>query len=571
MALRTKISNRFTIGASILLPLFATTPLFAWECGVNLNAPKAIGVGETKTLYATGTPEGGSYSWSNMSSLTPSGDTATLTGFQPSYSDYINARVTYTSPSGRRCSDSKYIWVYTCDINLNGPSEIKLGEPATLAVKKYSHTTGGSYSWSGPAMLEPDTSGVYAIVTPEEEGEATFTVNYSEGSGAEACSSEDSHVINVLRDCSIAVNGPTEVPLDGTITLHAEGTPAGGEFTWTNVSQVIPSVGNVYAYYTGVTPGTQTVTLSYTTADGHACDPVTHEIDTYTVDSLQGPRCANSGDLVSNDHYTIATAPIGYEDLVSVTPERLVLPATSTSKTEEITVSGSVNPDSYTDDATTTIIVANPSIKGGVIYSFSIPNYVNDALRALGVGDQTKLKLEQNFGQVKTCCNGTNINDTTEGKLSIILAAPPLDIPIAGIPLPKAVKKYVTLDLLKLSISAGSDITITGKLDGCSSITTWSGGGTLKAGLKAKGEVAAKTPGEVIVIQGSVSGSTDVTETLATVGSDITLTGKWGGLTAAGMIHIEILGRFGGAPKEVSKKFIEGKTLPVIAIPLPSL
>ena len=71
-------------------------------------------------------------------------------------------------------------------------------------------------------MLEPDTSGVYAIVTPEEEGEATFTVNYSEGSGAEACSSEDSHVINVLRDCSIAVNGPTEVPLDGTIIFFAQ-------------------------------------------------------------------------------------------------------------------------------------------------------------------------------------------------------------------------------------------------------------------------------------------------------------------------------------------------------------
>jgi hypothetical protein len=64
-----------------------------------------------------------------------------------------------------------------------------------------------------------------------------------------------------------------------------------------------------------------------------------------------------------------------------------------------------------------------------------------------------------------------------------------------------SINKYVTLDLLKLSISAGSDITITGKLDGCNSISDWSGGGKLKAGLEAKGEVAVKTPGKVIVIE----------------------------------------------------------------------
>jgi hypothetical protein len=72
-------------------------------------------------------------------------------------------------------------------------------------------------------------------------------------------------------------------------------------------------------------------------------------------------------------------------------------------------------------------------------------------------------------------------------------------------------------------------------------------------------------------IEGSVSGSTDVTETLATVGSDIALTGEWGGLTAAGMIHIEVFGRIGFIPKKVSKKFIDGKSLPLESIPLPQL
>lgn len=567
MAFCTNNSTRYTIGVSILLPLVVATPLSAWECAVNLNAPRAIGVGETKTLYATGTPDGGSYSWTNLSSLVPSGSTATLTGFQPTYSDYINAGVTYTSPSGRRCSDSKYIWVYSCDVNLTGPSEIKVGEQVTYLAYTYSHSTNGTYSWNGPRGLTPLAVNDAAIFIAVEPGDTTLTVTYTDGE----CSKSDSHLVKVIPDCTVSITGPTEVPLTGTVTLMGKATPEGGTFTWDNVSTVVPSVGNIFAYVQGSTPGIQTVTANYTTPDGYSCAPATHDIETYAVESLTGPYCANSGDLVSKDSYTIVTAPIGYEDLVSVTPERLVLPATSMSKTEEITISGSVNPNSYTDDVTTTIVVVNPSIKGGISYSFSIPNYVNDALRALNIDNQTKLKLEQSFEQVKTCCNGTNINDTTEGKLSVILEAPPLDIRIAGIPLPKALKKYVTLDLLKLSISAGSDITITGKLDGCSSIPYWSGGGTLKAGLEVKGEVAVKTPGEVIVIEGTVSGSTDVTETLATVGSDITLTGEWGGLTAAGVIKLKLLGFFAIEPKKASKILLDQRVLSDYRIPLPSL
>jgi hypothetical protein len=125
--------------------------------------------------------------------------------------------------------------------------------------------------------------------------------------------------------------------------------------------------------------------------------------------------------------------------------------------------------------------------------------------------------------------------------------------------------------LLKLSISSGSDITITGKLDGCNSIPDWSGGGKLKAGLEAKGEAAVKTPGKVIVIEGSVSGSTDVTETLATVGSNITLAGKWGGLTASGAIELIVRNFITIGPIEASQQLIKEKNLGEISLPLPSL
>jgi hypothetical protein len=569
MAPRTKFRNRFTIWVSILLPLFASTPLFAWECGVSLNAPKAIGVGETKTLYATGTPEGGSYSWSNLSSLTPSGDTATLIGYQPSYSDYIRVGVVYTSPSGLRCSESKYIWVYACDINLNGPKELKLGEFATLTVNKYSHTSGGSYIWSGPDTLVPDASGTYAIFTPEASGEAIFTVNYTEGSGADACSSQDSHVINVLSDCSITVHGDTEVPLDGTITLSGEATPAGGEFTWTNVSQVIPSVGNVYAYYTGDTPGTETVTVNYTTADGHTCDPVTHEVVTYTVDNLLGPYCANSGDTISKDKYTFSTYPSGFEQNIEITPEILQVQDTVFSATEDVMVTASVNPNSFDDDSSTTITVVNPDKTTDSSIALTIPNYVNDALNALGIGDATDLTLSHKYSRSQSCCNSTSIPKSTTGTSKLDLAIEAGPFTIVGIPLPKKFKEWITLDLLAVSASGDANISLQGDHNGCTMQTTWLGDGAISAGLNVGGEVKAKTPYGV-VLQGKLNGDTNVTETLTTKSSSLVVEGNWAGLDVSGTIKLKIRKYFelsGGVKENV----IKPRTIPQILIPLPNL
>jgi hypothetical protein len=50
----------------IVLPL---QPAHGWECEITLNGPNAVKVGQTITLAASGTPEGGSYSWSATTHL----------------------------------------------------------------------------------------------------------------------------------------------------------------------------------------------------------------------------------------------------------------------------------------------------------------------------------------------------------------------------------------------------------------------------------------------------------------------------------------------------------------------
>ena len=85
---------------SLTIVFFHTAHIHAWECEVTLNGPNTIKVGQAITLSTSGTPEGGSYSWFNTPNLVPHGSTAELTGFVPSFSDYI--RVGVTPPRGAK-------------------------------------------------------------------------------------------------------------------------------------------------------------------------------------------------------------------------------------------------------------------------------------------------------------------------------------------------------------------------------------------------------------------------------------------------------------------------------------
>jgi hypothetical protein len=299
----------------ILLPAHLS---FGWECDVTLDAPMSIKVGQQKTLSASGTPVGGSYSWSSISNLVPAGATATLTGFEPTYSEYLRVTATYTSPRGKRCSDSKYIWVCMCEAKISGPTTMFLGETVSLSATAYPED-GGTYTWNGPADLTAGMPSNTAVFTPAAAGEAQITVDYTAPDGT-TCTSAI-HRITVKEECKVTISGPQAVALGATISLQGEATPAGGYFTWGQTPGLIPWASS--AILAGETAGTSTVQLKYTASGGDKCTADAHNIDVYKVSAISGPNCVNSGDRVPKEDYTIATIPGGYEDKVIVSPEVL--------------------------------------------------------------------------------------------------------------------------------------------------------------------------------------------------------------------------------------------------------
>ena len=191
----------------ILLPVHLS---FGWECDVILDAPRSIKVGQQKTLSASGTPVGGSYAWSSISNLVPTGATATLTGFEPTYSEYIRVTAAYTSPRGKRCSGSKYIWVCMCEAKISGPTSMILGETVNLSATAYPED-GGSYTWNGPAGLTAGLPPNTAVFVPAAAGEAQITVDYTAPDGT-TCTSAI-HRITVKEECSVAISGPPAAAL----------------------------------------------------------------------------------------------------------------------------------------------------------------------------------------------------------------------------------------------------------------------------------------------------------------------------------------------------------------------
>ena len=164
--------------------------LHAWECSVTLGGPNIVKVDQTISLHASGCPEGGSYSWSNTPNLVPNGSSAQLTGFVPSFSDYIRVIVTYTSPRGKRCFDTKWVWVCICNVTIVGSDKITVGETISLTAK--SDPSGGTYAWSPLAGLVGN--GCSAQFTRQHPGDALIEVDYTTHDG-DACS--DTHTITV--------------------------------------------------------------------------------------------------------------------------------------------------------------------------------------------------------------------------------------------------------------------------------------------------------------------------------------------------------------------------------------
>jgi len=534
----------------IVLPLKYTD---AWECDVTLDGPNVIKVDQTITLTASGTPVGGSYSWSNTPNLEPNGATAELTGFVPTYSDYIRVIVSYTTERGKKCSATKWIWVCICYVKISGSGEIKVGDTITLEAK--GEPSGGSYSWTPIPGLEAD--GPTAQFTGQSPGDVTIEVTYTT---TEEKTCTKTHTIKVPGECSVPISGPSEVGIGNAITLAASGNPTGGTYIWAPLDGLVP--GTASATFSGQSPGDVIIEVAYTTPDGETCND-THNVTAFGVGSITGPVCVKSETTLTKEDFTIVTNPTGFEDLVIVGP----LSFGTLSQSEEVTVTASSGAGMASDEATTTITVVNSNVKNDKSVSFEIPNLLNEVLKKIALGEKTDLSVKGNFKDFKECCEfgmATSLGGSLNANLSVD-AGP---FTIIGIPLPPKAKKWVAADLLNVALSGGGNVGIDGSYKACEDNTDWSGAGNLTAGVELGGEVTVKVP-QVIILKGEIKGSTNITEKLSTDLTHLKLTTNWGGLTGLTSGKIRIFRR--EITFEASRTYFEQDNLLPVTIPLPAL
>ncbi|MCR6641172.1 MAG: choice-of-anchor J domain-containing protein [Sporocytophaga sp.] len=219
---------------------------------------------ETKEINLDfGSPAGGTYSGTNVTSGV----------FTPTTAGTTTITYSYTDANGCTASASSDINVYhlpnvtaaaltdvcleTTEINLN------FGSPA-----------GGTYSGTNV------TSGVF---TPTTAGTTTITYSYTDANGCTASASSD---INVYHLPNVTAAALTDVCLETTEINLNFGSPAGGTYSGTNVTSGV---------FTPTTAGTTTITYSYTDANGctaSASSDINVDICTgITNSSMAGIKC----------------------------------------------------------------------------------------------------------------------------------------------------------------------------------------------------------------------------------------------------------------------------------------
>ncbi|MBW1691569.1 MAG: hypothetical protein JRJ70_12615 [Deltaproteobacteria bacterium] len=552
--LRIRFISKIVVLSTIII-VFALQNAHSWECEVTLDGPNVVKVGQTITLSASGTPDGGSYSWSATPNLIPSGATAQLTGYKPESSEYIWVTVKYTSPSGRKCSAVKGIWVCICYVKITGPTEVKVGDPP-ITLTAEGDPSGGSYEWSDTPGLVPN--GSEAQFTGQSPGDFTIEVTYKTPEG-ETC--YDTHAIIVLGECSVSISGPSVVGVGNSIELSASGSPTGGTFIWTPESGLVP--GTSFATFFGEDPGAVIIEVAYTPPDSEKPCYDTHNVTVFGVESITGPSCVNSGTILTREDFTIVTDPTGFDDQVIVSP----LSFSTLSQSEGVTVTAYSGTGAASDEATTTIIVVNSNVKNEKAISFEIPNYVNDVLKKIALGDKTDLSVKCNFKDFKECCD-FGIATSVGGSLNANLSVEAGPFTIIGIPMPPKAKKWVAADLLNVALSGGGNVGIDGSYESCGDRTGWAGGGDLTAEVELGGEVTAQVP-QAIILNGEIKGSTSITEKLSTDLTDLKITTNWGGLTGLVRGKIKIFRK--EITFEVKKTYFEQDNLLPIMLPLPNL
>lgn len=553
----------FLFKALLLLSLLTPVSTLAWECDVTVSGPNTVKLDQPITLSAIGTPTGGSYSWSRTPNLIPNGATATLTGFIPTYSEYIRVIGYYTSPKGKKCSDTKWLWACVCNVtSLNGPVEAKIGEQITLTAQ--ADPTGGTYTWtvnSGTGTITPSDSS--SVFIGDKDGPVEIKVSYVPPDGGEPC--EKFHTIQVNGDCQVTLTKyELQRPVCRAVNFTAQGTPAGGTCNWSAENDISGTGCN--AVYTSQTAGNDAVTVTYITPDGTICDD-SKNVLSYSLDGMVSKKmCFDSGTVLQSSDFDFFISPASFSFGPILTPATVT---TNQSQDQVLVTASPVCDSGYTNKASTVIDVVNKDYKTTSGVGIEIPNFLTEPLEKLGLVDKLKFELQNNYNFFTECCIDGPI-DSTSGETTLGVIAEFDEMTLIGVPLPKAVKKYVTLDAVQATLTGRGDVKIKGESSGCQATETWSGGGSVSVRFELNAMAKSTDPWNYVLIEAKVGGKTDIKETLTILSNQLNASGGWGGIIAAGKIKMQIFG-FDTTTFFVEHTFVPGKSIPTFSIDLPSL
>jgi hypothetical protein len=553
-----RISIKLTLW-TLFLCAFGIVPFAAgWDCDVTLSGPSTIKKEQTVTIEASGEPSGGTYAWWRIPNLIPNGNSADLTAFEPSFSDYIRVGVNYTTPRGKKCSKAKYIWYEKCCAKISGPNTVTLGE--TISLSASGEPVGGSFIWenSNPEAVQIEATGNSATLLGLAPGTTTITLTYDYSESEPNCYA---HLeVDVIGKCSINLYGAYIMPVGHYGFMNAFTSPEGGSLTWTTHPN-IESINDDYIYHGTDIPGVYTYEATYTLTDGSSCSN-TFDVVFGKVDSVSGPFCVNSGMTLSNSDFTVTTLPKGYNFPVTISP----LTYTTGLPYFDETVTASLSSGS-TDDSTTTLRVVNSSNKFNSGINVSVPNYISEPLKTLGLSEKLDLTLNSKFDRFWECCS-TFASSSVDGSTNINLNVSGGPFTIVGIPLPKDVKKFITVDVLNIGLSGDGGAKITGNYKGCLDLTEWSGSGTLSASINANAEAKAKIP-EVISVGGKLGGKTGISQSIKAKDTNLLVSSEWEGLNLSGILEIQFFGYT--VITNLNHPLIKKNEMPQVSISLPSL
>ncbi|MDP2106012.1 MAG: hypothetical protein Q8J76_08450, partial [Desulfobulbaceae bacterium] len=519
---------------TILPALFILFPgiALAWECEVTLTAPKTIKIGQTIKLSASGTPTGGAYSWSRNALLAPSGSTARLTGYKPTYSEYIGVTSTYRSPKGKSCADTKWIWVCLCTVGISGPSQAKLGDPITLTANGI--PANGIYIWTvnlGSGSISG--AGETVAFTGDQPGEVEIKVAYTPPEGGEPCTYYHSILVN--EECSVAIAGIFNRPVCRAESYSASALPDQGACDW--VGSGITSSNGCAVTYGSTTPGFHDLTVTYSTPGGSTCVD-TKSVLSYRLDAMTPKAmCYDTGSNLTLSDFNIFTTPAAGSFRDSIT----LKPTTVSTWQQEATVlvTGSFFCPDQDAGVNIPITVINKEVQKKASINLEIPNLLKTPLQTIGLAERLDFELTNTYGYYKECCpNGPA--DSLSGETSVNANIDVKDFTLVGVPLPKFLKQYVTLDAVNIGASGGGSVALAGENRGCSiDGTKWSGSGELSISANAGGKVKAIDPLRIIILEGALSGNTSLKEEITVQTTTATATGEWTGLSLQGRIVLK--------------------------------